>query len=427
MGSKVDEFFIEVLEVDKSYGGYRIRNRDNFLFLQEKIDWQDLDAIKWLHVISSSMNGKNRNWLEDKSPGEKRAYKKLQKIAKNVRVEKGYFLASLFINVDVVRNRFVTEVMDGKELDEFTCNPYDMDYGISPDKIGKTLGEAEDIEYPDASKKPNRIIFSVTTHDAIQPPACMKCVGKGFFRCEKCEGSGREQYVDGNFAGSEERIKTGQCSNCFGTGKVQCNECMGTGKTQLVSKQYQMIKSFEDIKKISGYANIECSCSFGGDKVLSHWIPSIPSLEEWNDYDWQTQNDIKHERGRWSSFFNEKEIKDGIVKLYKNQKEILVDSSQSFPKEIPEECKNLYEKNQQRVLEYFQTQKASEKDIDQGKLACSIEKHLVIPMFRIFCSFDGDENFMKRSIDVYELSGETRCFMNHMNPPELGFFKSLFV
>lgn len=58
---------------------------------------------------------------------------------------------------------------------------------------------------------------------------CDYCKGNKYIRCPNCDGSGREQYVDGYFANGEERIKTGQCHVCYGKGMIECEHCDGTG------------------------------------------------------------------------------------------------------------------------------------------------------------------------------------------------------
>ena len=402
------------------------------VYLKEKIDWQRLDAQKWLSAISASNDEKNE-YLNDLTPKRLKAFQMLPKLAKNVRIEKGHYLTSLFLNIDVIRDHVVTEVIDGKKFDDFSCNPYDMDYGISPDKISKALKEAEAMEHPDTKIKPQKLAFSFTTHNAALLPACMNCEGRGFLRCDKCEGSGREQYVDGYYAGGEERIKTGQCSNCFGTGKIQCGECTGTGKIQLTSNHYQIVKSFEDIKKMKGYFlhtdswDDDYSSCFS-DKFCDDW----PDKENYDD---EIESDkismaeyvndlrkVKNNRKKWL-FFNDNDLKSGINKLYKNQKEILIDGelfrNGTLPDKIPQTLENLYEQNKNKALEYFES-----KTTNQGKLACFVEKHLVIPVFRII--FDV-KNYDENVIYVFELPEETICSMEYVTLPELSFFKSLFV
>jgi len=140
------------------------------IHLQEKIDRQKLDPQKWLKAfaVESKKNIKHLDW--EYLSKQRRGLKKLLKIAKNVQIEAGYMLASVFLNIATVRDNI-------KEMDDFSCNPYDFDYDISPDDISKTLNEVREYMF---DKKPKRMICAVVTKDASQPIACPKCEGKGF-------------------------------------------------------------------------------------------------------------------------------------------------------------------------------------------------------------------------------------------------------
>lgn len=397
MESKENEFFKEWM---------RRTEDDDVIELQGEIDEQNLNAEKWLNAICVEGNKQmsESDYYED-YPASRRGLKKLNKIAKNVRMEKGYMLVSVFLNIRVDREKIITEFIDGKEMADFTSNPYDFDYDISPDDIKKTLHEIW--EYSNDEEKPKQVICSVFTKDAEQQPVCLNCEGKGFFRCDQCDGSGREQYVDGNFASGEERIKTGQCSNCHGTGKLQCSECLGSGKRQILSNQYQIVKKFEDNKKMRGF---------------------ICSNSSWEDGEYK---DFPIDDLSQSSFgflnckidFENQELKSGIEKLYKNQKEVLVDKTPTFPYETNKECKHLFEENKK-----FLKSAKPFKEWNQGKLACLVEKHLAIKIYRIFYTskFFGDDE--ERTITMYEEDGKIECFFDMQDDiPQLSFFKSLFI
>lgn len=84
---------------------------------------------------------------------------------------------------------------------------------------------------------------------------CDHCKGSKFVRCPNCDGSGREQYVDGYFASGDERIKTGQCHVCYGKGMVECEHCDGTGLKDKGTGFYMGYNGFkqEFESKIEGY------------------------------------------------------------------------------------------------------------------------------------------------------------------------------
>lgn len=370
-----------------------------------KIDNQSLDAKKMLREVSVEINNQAKN-LELTS-AQKRGVKKLSEIAKNVRVQKGYMLASAYIKISVVRDKITTKVVDGKEHDDFSTNPYDFNYGISPDSLQKTIEEALNLRLK--REDAEQVVCFATTKNTDETAACPKCNGSGSLRCESCGGSGREQYVDGAFASGEERKKTGQCSNCYGSGQIQCDECQGSGKRHFFSNQYQIIKRFEDSKKMEGYCCLSRSWDMGHIDDFS-----FPKTES-DDFPLF----LSEYAETWSQFDNQ-ELESGVEKLYKNQKDILIDKTAILPNVIRIEYKRLYEQNKKFALRYFKSSEISK----QGKLGCFIEKHLEIPVVQIYFSTNYSDD--EQIITLYEADGEIVCTFDISNLPELSFFKSLF-
>jgi hypothetical protein len=364
------------------------------------IDIRTRNALEWLNVISDE----SKKWDFDNDyyylKENQRALKKLGKIVTEARIEPGYVLASMFLNVSVIRDQVKTFVIDGKEIDDvkdFNYDPYDIDYDISPDKIKNILQNPE----------PAWKICAVSTRKADQAPVCPNCDGKGFIKCEECNGSGRRKYVDGNYAGGDDKIKSERCYNCDGAGKIRCNKCEGSGKRHFFSEQYQVIKRFKDIKKIMSYIFTSTTFDeYAADRRYLSYRSSRYSDKQYENIE------LKEEIEKWDDFDNE-ELKDGIVMLYKTQKELIVDKNQI----LPDKCKGLYKINKKAAVDYFKKDK-------EGKPACTIEKHLAIPLFRIHFSTKIDED--EYTFDIYERSnGEKAC--GFINLPELSFWKSLFI
>ena len=384
-----------------------------------KLNPQNFDVQKWLQIFSTDGYRQSKDWRDLEYKKEKRrGLKILPKLAKNVSFERGYLVASVFMNISVVRDNVITEILDGrKEMDDFSSNPYDYDYGISPDDIQKTL--------KDVYKKPKRVpFFAITRDSAGHPIECPQCNGEGSIKCRKCKGSGREKYVDGNFASGEERMKTGQCSKCQGKGTLKCKECAGSGKRQILSNQYQITKSFDDVKKISGLVAYSLSSNplEECDGEPGQYFPIIEDddsayYEEYGYGDAIRQLFGNHsEYGKvWLNFEN-KSLKSGIYQLHKNQKELIIDGNKTLPDGLEEVCERLFEKNKRKALAHF------EKEDEQGKLACSVENHLVIPFISILFEYNNDTyNF-----DLFEMEdGKIKC--DYYHGPELSFFKSLFI
>ena len=172
-------------------------NINDSIELQKKIDHLNLNPQKWLHDFSVEASKQNKRWDEKSSVDAetRKQLKQLSKSAKNVRIESGNVLASVFINIIVDRDNVVTEIIEGKDKDDFLTNPYDYDYEINPENIKDVL---------DFDSK--QIIYSISTKKAGEAFACQNCDGKGFLRCESCGGSGREQYVDGYFVSGEDAV-----------------------------------------------------------------------------------------------------------------------------------------------------------------------------------------------------------------------------
>lgn len=377
--------FWDDLIVDQNDRAYRNKFRWSF---QGKIDPQSLDAKKWLQKISDATYHKTKDW----DASERRAWKKMSKMAKNMSMETGHLLISQFFMVGVNRDEVVTETIDSKEIamDDFTRNPYDFDYGISPDAMHNAFQEIWD------NKKNSKWeICAVTTRDASQAPACSHCEGQGFFRCEKCGGSGLVDYDDGMYASGVKRTRKGKCPDCYGNGKIQCKACNGSGKLQLFSNQYQIVKKFKDVKKLDCVAYRSTSWD-DTEKVVN-------SDDEYRTYNAQ----LKY-------VFDNHELKEGIYKLYKNEKEILIDAEQTLPNEIGAEYRKLYENNKNAALKEGKR---------LGKLVCLVGKHIALPIYRI--SFEAD--YSNYEIDIYEYSGKVRCIFNDFSTFELSFFKSLFI
>lgn len=416
MQTKKNDFFDSLIES-------HIRNEcENHTRIENKFDTQNLNAQKWLETICVEGYKQSKDWDSEDS-GYRRALKNLTKIAKDVRIESGYLLASVFFNVAVVRDKTVTEIIDGKEMEDFTRNPYDFDYEISPDTLQRTIEDAF------REKKPKQVVCAVATRDANQQtPACPICEGKRFLKCEECGGTGRgEQYVADTYAGGQERMMTGKCPNCRGKGEVQCSNCNGSGKLQILSNQYQIVKKFNDDKELRAFACISTSWQ----ETQRCYINGYNDIEYLDDFKFGCPN------------FGNQELQSGIEKLYKNQKEIIIDNNLTLPSEISEECSDLYEKNKKDALEFFELNRyyaeATEEELFgelieeeySGKVACSMEKHFAIPMFRLYYSTNvdkyGEGETKEYAIDIYKLSDKGTCCFNEMKFPNLSAFKSLFI
>ncbi|GHT21425.1 hypothetical protein AGMMS4957_10160 [Bacteroidia bacterium] len=383
------------------------------VFLPGQFNLQEITADE---VFSAIKKYATKEDASDDS--ELRAWRKINKFAKNTTLKSGYFWGSSFLNIMIDRNKNTTEYVDGKAQDDFTKKPNDLDYHIHPKNIKQTLENEK--ESFDGQRDNYREIFSVVTCNSNQPPICPKCKGSGFCRCDFCEGSGREEYVDGNFPNGKKRIKTGQCSNCYGQGKIQCNECGGTGKIVIHSDNYQIIKRFEDKKYILQY-----------DCISSEW-ESQTWVQGENLHGLGSYNHSKR-HGFWYDI-NNVELESFINKLYKNQNEIIVDNAdqsvQTILSKIGENYRVLYERNKKAAYQEWG------KKFQTEQVGCALERHIVIPVARISFTHTLYDKDREHDCSIYIMAGEEEDKRGKMTQGldcwiedslDLSWFKSLFV
>ena len=375
--------------------------------IKNKFDTKNLDAQKWLNTISIEGYKLSKDWDREDAVW-RRGLQKLTKKAKNPRIESGYLLASLFLNVSVVRDKTVTETVEGKELDDFSRNPYDFDYGIAEDRIQEVIEEA--LEYGEKKIKPQWEICAVASSN--EAPPCTACAGEGSVKCDECGGRGERMYVVETYANGSHKESIRKCHHCKGTGKIQCEKCAGSGK-QIFANQHQVVKKFEDSKKLRAFACVSTSWE-NAERCIKRDSTEHKAAVYFDEF-----KEDAYSRRECPDFGN-RELQSGIAKLYKNQKEILVDGEQNIQNEISEICETLYRKNKKAATQYFDKN-------DKGKPGCSIEKHIAIPMFRLCYTADDGGYNKEYSINIYQFSDKGSCYFNEFDFPKLGFFKSLFI
>jgi hemin uptake protein HemP len=371
------------------------------LFIPIKSNLKNKTTEEWLYAISQIYT----NYGKDR----RRFFKKLCQIVQDVEMTEEYILASSFCNIMVDREQVTTEIKDGKELKECAIkDPYDIDYHISPNNIAKVLKDW--VTEPSKKEEKNRKeIFSVVTKNSNgKIPPCPHCKGEGVLRCEHCNGSGREQYVDGYYASGEERIKTGNCSHCYGRGNTQCEACGGEGKPQIYSDNYQIINSMEDkhtvmrydcISGISStwesskevyypdiYSAIEYvtfKAELRGERLGENEIDAIDAIiARWFLLQEDSDNIFRSNNDNFWCECDDDELEQCIDKLYKNQNEIIIDhngqSILAMLKEKGQEYTELYQKNKDAAYSKWE-----EMGLLKGQVGCALEYHELIPVVEI--------------------------------------------
>jgi hypothetical protein len=414
----------------------------SFFYIPSKPDFKNTTAEEWLYAISQNY----KDYTDEDDKGTRRFFKKLPLLVENVEMTEECILASSFCNIMVDRERVITEIKDGKELKECTIkNPYDIDYHLSPNHIAKVLKDWVAESSKKKKKKNQKEFFSVVTRNSNgKIPPCPNCKGEGALRCEHCNGSGREQYVDGYYASGEERIKTGNCPHCYGRGNTQCEACDGEGKPQIYADNYQIVKSVENKQTVLRYdciSGVSSIWEMFEDAYSGNISSDISSAEirgkelDENDikainarrYFLQDNNNDYWDDSFWCECDNE-ELEPYIDKLYKNQNEIIIDHdgqpTLAMLKEKGKEYTALYQENKDAAYGKWE-----EMDLLKGQIGCALEYHALLPVIKINCTNKQTREkitiFIFEYHSVFEDTNETACIIE--GTTELKFWDALFL
>lgn len=159
----------------------------------------------------------------------------------NIQIEKGYTLKSTFGVVSLLpsfAHRITVAVDDEVSQQPTFC--FDKQY-TDKDFTPKDLVSIFDKENVDEIHDDEIVFHSRNFKDiektigSYKTPksfnnVCPECDGEKKIRCRWCDGSGREQYEEGEYADGRPKIKTGQCRKCYGRGFFVCTTCNETGK-----------------------------------------------------------------------------------------------------------------------------------------------------------------------------------------------------
>lgn len=207
----------ETIEKGNEYGG-----GDKYCFFLRNINFDlNRSGEDWLNIISDKMNLVGEEWNGWSDINQmRRALKRLNKLAKVAQISWGYGIKGVKgrtaiwreISNNINIKGLYTHLDNGKSYDtNLTKDIWDDEFPVQTCSL-------EDYEKDE--------VLSV---EILKDQICDTCKGQKLIRCSNCEGSGREQYIDGYFASGEERIKTGTCHECYGKGQIPCPDCEGSG------------------------------------------------------------------------------------------------------------------------------------------------------------------------------------------------------
>lgn len=337
------------LDIRGFFPGDRYEYRET----QLKGNLNDVEKADFLNKVVKNYI-KERYWDSD-NHNEKRWYKLFSSRVRSVEVQSADTLLSLFSETRCYRSdKTHTRIEENILLPEYMDSPVNVDF---PEKVFGYVTEQE-------------CIFSVEHKRRDVDPfvRCDECNGFGMVKCEHCDGTGRESYVDGNYANGEERIRTGHCSECGGRGRVQCPKCLGEGKIVIYAPEYSIVKSVDEII----YHNI----------AVSYWTPwerfpyciydcYDPNPEPEEDDDPEMQGYRRQYNSAAKKVFEY--VRDNVVIKNKNRHETEVDLREEVLKEMQgigmEES-------------YNNNLKATSFD-DKNPIVAREESHIVVPAKRV--------------------------------------------
>ena len=230
------------------------------------------------------------------------------------------------------------------------------------------------LDFPSADREyvsRHTLIFGVQHKKRDEEPfvRCEDCHGSGMAKCERCDGTGREQYVEGSYFNGEDRVRTGACPECGGRGRVPCLKCQGDGKIEVYAPEYSVVKSVEE------------TCYH--HTAVWYWTPwrSYSVLYSLTKEQEDTQEDDPADR---VYRYSEKRAVDAIfsalnnsvVVRKKNRNAVLLDRTEELLAEMEKAgLRAAYEKNKGRVS-FDDNNLFIERD----------EAHIIIPAKRITIS-----------------------------------------
>ena len=284
----------------------------------------------------------------------RRVLKALVRIATSKEITEGKMLVSLFCDTYCDRDRQIhTGVINDVSSPEFSEAPENVDYGM--DAMVQRLSDGQRLQLQTEEGVQNECVVLRQHQTRANRPfvACDTCHGSGVQRCPACEGSGREQYVDGYYASGEERIKTGACSTCHGRGQVACPDCRGQGQIEIFAPNYTLEKSVTETWTQNVYAAF-ASPFIGGD--CPRWYIDGPIYSK--------RTEVVR------AVFNN----DCIWLKMKNRKEILENNSEAYMGEL----------ERLGMLDAYQANREYVKnEARESGIVCIHERHYIIPVTRI--------------------------------------------
>ena len=328
----------------------------------------------------------------------------LDKVVRIMELQHGELLVSIGLDTYCERKKTIRmQILNEPAERSFTDAPENIDYPVD----AETFFDKKLLRWGLTGE----CVFSVENKERAKEPyiLCQTCKGSGTIKCASCQGTDREQYVDGYFANGEERIKTGVCSDCQGSGRVTCPECEGDGKIEVFAPIYAVSKSVEE--EISQVA----FCAYA--TPWNHYAESC----YYSCSDPENDNDDREEPGLLlSQNIQEHLNRDGFFRIsMKNRKEKLIDRADRVARAMKElNVSELYKQNENTIREWL-------KCYRRKNLICRKEQHYLLPISRLTVKIS-DENPKDIYVIPYDKNSTIAVMENSAYIGETGILKYLF-
>lgn len=201
----------------------------------------------------------------------KRAAENFRQVAGNTKIQKGKLLYAECMDERIIR----------------TVNPMEQVIGQECERLKKMQSYESPYDVPYDEKTDENQIFNYEIREDGAHEKCHVCNGEKIERCPKCDGSGREQYIDSYFASGEPKYKTGRCSRCYGNGYITCRHCDGSGLEFKGQGIYANVRSYKEKRFYNfasygispwGYTENETE-EYGEDIDFNHCMFHDPEFE----------------------------------------------------------------------------------------------------------------------------------------------------
>ncbi len=357
-----------------------------------------ITAEQLLPRISKAFREAEISWDKEEC-GYKRTVGIIDKLGRNTQLQHGQILISLYLNTYCDRGKEVhTQIENESAEHSFTEAPDNIDYQTLWDNSSELL----------KSGVIGECVFSIENKERAKEPfvLCHACKGSGKMKCPSCEGSGREQYVDGYYASGEERIKTGACSECSGSGKVDCPECDGQGKMEIFAPHYSVIRSVSET-----ISQVAC-CAY-----TTPWESYRESCYV-HDPD-QSVSEFDPELSL-SKVIQQQTNSDDFIRLrMKNRRTTAIDNTQRIIRTMTDVgVIDLYKKNESQTKEWF-------ADTQRGAFVSQHARHYLLPISRLKMNLSKYDSAVIYLVP-YKQDSTLVILPSYYSLPETGVLKYLF-